>query len=69
MAGANPAYMAGQLGHGTEVVFKNYASWIHGKQDDSEIAEIAEIAEIEVKPGGNIPELSQNKTATRKWLF
>src|SRR5438309_1950999 len=40
-----------QQGHGTEAFFKDYASWIHGKQGDSEIAK------IEGKPGGNIPEL------------
>lgn len=40
MAGVNPAYMAGQLGHGTEVFFKDYASWISSKQDISEMAKI-----------------------------
>lgn len=57
MAGVNPAYMAGQLGHGTEVFFKDYASWIHGKQDDSELAK------IEGKLSGNIPELSPKQNS------
>ena len=29
MAGANPAYMANQLGHSVEVFFKDYAAWIN----------------------------------------
>lgn len=40
MAGVNPAYMAGQLGHGTDVFFKDYASWISSKQDMSEMEKI-----------------------------
>ena len=57
MGGVNPACMAGLFGHGTEVIFKDYASWIHGKQDDSEMAK------IESKPGGNTPALSPKQNS------
>jgi integrase len=40
MSGANPAYMAQQLGHGLDVFFKDYASWINSKQDTSEMKKI-----------------------------
>lgn len=40
MTGVNPAYKAGQLGHGTDVFFKDYASWISSKQDMSEMERI-----------------------------
>jgi integrase len=59
MAGVNPAYMAGQLGHGTDVFFKDYASWISSKQDASEMAK------IEGEIGETIPELSLEKQKGR----
>lgn len=40
MAGANPAYMARQLGHSVEMFFKVYAKWIDGKNDEAELAKI-----------------------------
>lgn len=40
MAGANPAFMAKQLGHSLEMFFKVYSKWIGGKQDDEEMAKI-----------------------------
>ncbi|MBV8657141.1 MAG: tyrosine-type recombinase/integrase, partial [Burkholderiales bacterium] len=40
MAGANPAYMARQLGHSLEMFFRVYAKWIDGKDDDRELAKI-----------------------------
>lgn len=57
MAGVNPAYMAGQLGHGTDVFFKDYASWINGKQDDSEMAK------IEGKLGGTSPDVTSKENS------
>ena len=42
MAGANPAYMARQLGHGLQMFFKVYAKWIDGQADDREHAKIEE---------------------------
>lgn len=55
MAGANPAYMAKQLGHGVDVFFKDYSKWIDDKQNDSELAK------IESQLSQNIPELSQKR--------
>eukprot|EP01041_Mallomonas_annulata_P031753 gene31753-54106_t len=40
MAGANPAFMARQLGHSVETFFKVYAQWIEGLSDDREMAKI-----------------------------
>lgn len=40
MAGANPAYMARQLGHSLEMFFKVYAKWIDGQNDERELAKI-----------------------------
>ncbi len=40
MAGANPAYMANQLGHSMEMFFNVYAKWIDGQNDDRELAKI-----------------------------
>jgi integrase len=40
MAGANPAFMARQLGHSLEMFFRVYAKWIDGKHDDREMAKI-----------------------------
>lgn len=52
MAGANPAFMARQLGHGLKVFFEDYADWINGDQNASELAK------IEGKLAGDkIPEL------------
>ncbi len=36
MAGVNPAYMAGQLGHSLEMFFKVYAKWIRGADSSRE---------------------------------
>lgn len=40
MAGANPAYMAAQLGHGIEVFLRAYSRWINGEQNAVEMAKI-----------------------------
>lgn len=40
MAGANPAYVAAQLGHATQVLFTVYARWIHGESNALELAKI-----------------------------
>ncbi len=40
MAGANPAFMARQLGHSLEMFFRVYAKWIDGQNDDREMAKI-----------------------------
>lgn len=40
MAGANPAFMARQLGHGLKVFFEDYADWINGDQNANELAKI-----------------------------
>ena len=58
MAGANPAYMANQLGHSLDMFFKVYASWINSKQD------LSELEKIEGKLGGIAevnPKLTQEK--------
>lgn len=57
MAGVNPAYMAGQLGHGTDVFFKDYASWINSKQD------MSEMDKIEGKLGGIASEASAKENS------
>lgn len=40
MAGANPAWMAKQLGHSLEVFFRDYADWVNGQQDAAELTKI-----------------------------
>lgn len=40
MAGANPAFMARQLGHSLEMFFKVYAKWIDGQNDERELTKI-----------------------------
>lgn len=40
MAGANPAFMARQLGHSVKMFFEVYSKWIDGKGDDKELAKI-----------------------------
>jgi len=40
MAGANPAFVAQQLGHGLDVFFRDYAKWINADQDRSELVKI-----------------------------
>lgn len=59
MAGANPAYMASQLGHGVDVFFKDYAAWINGALNDRELDK------IEAQLGGFVPGLSPAKTQER----
>ena len=41
-AGANPAYMAQQLGHDMRVFFENYVTWIEDEADDPEMRKIEE---------------------------
>lgn len=63
MAGANPAYMAKQLGHGLDMFFNVYSSWINGKQD------LSEMGKIEGKIGAGIeiiPKLTSEKQKDRK---
>lgn len=52
MAGANPAFVAQQLGHGLDVFFKDYAKWINADQDRSEMGK------IEQQLGSFSPEVS-----------
>lgn len=59
MAGANPAYMADQLGHGLNVFFKDYAKWINKNRDD------AELQKIEGNIGQVNPALSPEKQKGR----
>jgi integrase len=40
MSGANPAFLAKQLGHSLEMFFNVYADWINGSDDDREMAKI-----------------------------
>lgn len=49
MAGVNPAFLAKQLGHSLKMFFEVYADWIHGDQDDREMAKI-EAALVQVNP-------------------
>lgn len=49
MAGVNPAFLAKQLGHSLKMFFDVYADWIHGDQDDREMAKI-EAALAQVNP-------------------
>jgi integrase len=53
MAGANPAYIAKQLGHSTQMLFRVYADWINGADNDREMQK------IEASIRGIIPELTQ----------
>lgn len=55
MSGANPAFLAKQLGHSLEMFFNVYAAWINGEDDQREMAK------IEQSIGKNIPELTQRK--------
>lgn len=50
MAGANPAYMAAQLGHSIELFLRTYSKWINGDQN------ARELAKIEQKISGMAPE-------------
>ena len=56
MAGMNPAYMAGQLGHGVEVFFRDYSTWITGKSDDREMDKME--AMLSAAEPGFFPEFS-----------
>jgi integrase len=40
MAGAQPSFMARQLGHSTEVFFRDYAAWINGESNAREMDKI-----------------------------
>ncbi|MBP0597944.1 site-specific integrase [Herbaspirillum sp. LeCh32-8] len=59
MAGANPAYLAKQLGHSVKVFFDIYADWIDGADNDREMQK------IEASLHGNIPELSPERSGQR----
>ena len=52
MSGANPAFLAKQLGHSLEMFFSVYANWINGDDDDREMAK------IEASLTQNSPDLS-----------
>ena len=56
MAGANPAYMASQLGHGVNVFFKDYSAWINGTLNSRELDK------IEAQQGTFVPELSPSRS-------
>lgn len=47
MAGANPAFMARQLGHNKETFFNVYATWIDGKHDEREMSKIESAIALE----------------------
>lgn len=49
MSGANPAFLAKQLGHSLEMFFNVYADWINGSDDEREMAKI-EAALVRVNP-------------------
>jgi integrase len=38
MAGLNPAFMARQMGHSSEIFFRVYTDWIDGENDDRQLA-------------------------------
>jgi integrase len=40
MSGANPTFLAKQLGHSLEMFFNVYADWINGRDDEREMAKI-----------------------------
>lgn len=40
MAGLNPAFCAGQLGHSVEIFLNTYAKWLTGSLDDFEMAKL-----------------------------
>lgn len=46
MAGMNPAFIAGQLGHGVKMLLDTYATWINSASDWNEVAK------LEIKPAG-----------------
>lgn len=60
MAGANPAYMANQLGHGVDVFFKDYSAWISGRDS------AREMDKIEAQIRQNSPELTLKNQIGRK---
>lgn len=40
MSGANPGFLAKQLGHSKQMFFAVYADWIDGESDEREMAKI-----------------------------
>ena len=40
MSGCNPAWAAGQLGHGVEMFFKTYSKWLNGADRGRERAKL-----------------------------
>lgn len=43
MAGMNPIFVADQLGHSKEILFKNYSKWLHGESSKAEMAKLKQI--------------------------
>jgi integrase len=43
MAGANPMFVANQLGHSLQVLLKTYAKWIHGEADRRELDKLQSV--------------------------
>jgi integrase len=50
MAAVNPAFIAKQLGHSLKMLFEVYADWIHGDQDDREMAKVEQALASQVNP-------------------
>lgn len=50
MSGANPAFIAKQLGHSLKMLFEVYADWITGDQDEQEMAKIEGALQAKVNP-------------------
>lgn len=50
MSGANPAFIAKQLGHSLKMLFEVYADWITGDQDEQEMAKIEGVLKSKVNP-------------------
>ncbi|AUZ58783.1 integrase [Pseudomonas sp. XWY-1] len=40
MAGMNPAFIAGQLGHSVQVLLSTYAKWLNSANDWAELAKL-----------------------------
>ena len=59
MSGANPAFLAKQLGHSLEMFFSVYANWINGDDD-------REMAKIEASIMQNSPDLSLKNKSPNK---
>jgi integrase len=65
MAGVNPAYIAGQLGHAnTAMLFKHYAKWIQGSDSGIEAGKLSAV--FDPKNGRIGPKLAPDETEAIK---